>query len=354
MNRRVAELRQTMQGRKIEAFMSMRPENRRYLSGFTGTAGTLLITADKALLFTDFRYVEQAVSQAPQFEVILAGIDPFQAIAEQGLSISRLGFEGDFLTYADFGKLRQALPQVEPVSCSELIDDLRAVKDPGEIELIRQAVRIADQSFNSILQSLQIGQTEEEIAVEMEFQMRRAGASGRSFDFIVASGWRSALPHGVASTKKVQAGEFLTLDFGAVYQGYCSDITRTLFLGEPDERQREIYDLVLAANRAGIETVRPGRTGKEVDAVVRRLIEAAGYGQNFGHGLGHSVGLAIHEGPNLNTREERVLEPGMTVTVEPGVYIPGWGGVRIEDLVVVTESGCEVLTRSPKELIAIK
>ena len=353
MNKRLAKLRQLMAKRGIDAFLAMRPENRRYLSGFTGTAGTLLVTATQALLFTDFRYTEQAAEQAPQFEVMMAGADLFGALAGQELAMRHLGVEGDFITHEEYGKLQQALPQVDLVSCPELINDLRAVKDAGEIAMIREAVRIADESFNRILQSLQIGQTEEEIAVEMEFNMRRVGASGRSFDFIVASGSRSAMPHGVASPKKLQAGEFLTLDFGAVYQGYCSDITRTLCLGEPDEQQRAIYNIVLAANRAGIAAVRPGRTGKEVDAEVRRLIEEAGYGPNFGHGLGHSVGLAIHEGPNLNSREERVLEPGMTVTVEPGIYIPGWGGVRIEDLVVVTENGCEVLTRSPKELIVI-
>ena len=220
--------------------------------------------------------------------------------------------------------------------------------------MIRLAVQIADDSFAEILKTLEIGQTEAEIGLNLEFSMRQAGASGGSFEFIVASGVRSSMPHGTASSKQIQLGEFLTMDFGAIYQGYCSDITRTVFLGDPGDKHREVYETVLAAQRAGIKAVAPGRSGKEVDAVARKLIEEAGYGDYFGHGLGHSVGLAIHEGPNLNMREERVLEPGMVITVEPGIYIPEWGGVRIEDIVLVTENGCEVLTKAPKEFIILE
>jgi len=343
-----------MQDEKIDAYVALRPENRRYLSGFTGSAGILLITLEEAFLVTDFRYVEQAAAQAPEFRVVKAGSDPFSSVGELGKKVKNLGFEGDYLTFEDYGKLREAFPQAGLASLPSLVNHLRSVKESSEIEAVRQAVKIADQAFDHILNFLALGQSEEEIALELEFTMRRAGASGPAFDFIVASGWRSAMPHGVASPKRIQKGEFLTMDYGAIYQGYCSDITRTVFLGEPDEKQREIYDIVLAANRAGIEAVVPGRTGKEVDAVARKLIDAAGYGEYFGHGLGHSVGLAIHEGPNLNTREERVLEPGMVLTVEPGIYIPNWGGVRIEDMVLVTEKGCEVLTQAPKDLIIVE
>lgn len=350
---RLKRLRSKMALENIDAFLVVRPENRRYLSGFTGSAGMLLITQDKAWLVTDFRYLEQAAAQAPEFQVVKSGNEPFKALAELGQDLKVLAFEGDFLTFEDYSKLEQALVQTRLVSRPELINHLRSVKEPSEIELIKQAVRIADDAFTEILQFVAVGQSEEEISLHLEFTMRQAGASGPSFDFIAASGWRSAMPHGVASSKRVQQGEFLTLDYGAVYQGYCSDITRTLCLGEPDEKQRAIYELVRAANRAGIEAVRPGRTGKEIDAVARQLIEDAGYGEYFGHGLGHSVGLAIHEGPNLSPREDRVLEPGMVVTVEPGIYIPDFGGVRIEDMVLVTEQGCEVLTNAPKDLIII-
>ena len=349
--RRLQLMRQQMHEEKIDAYVVIRPENGRYLSGFSGGEATLYITAEKAFLLTDFRYIEQATGEAPEFEIIKTGQDHFESLAEIGQQAQRVGFEGDFVTYVNFGKLKNGFPQAELLSLPNLVSHLRSVKDQAEIEILRQAVKIADDAFANVLKSIEIGQTEEEIGLDLEYSMRRAGASGGSFEFIVASGVRSALPHGTASSKKIHLGEFLTMDFGAVYQGYCSDITRTVFLGEPEDKHREVYEVVLAAQRAGIAAVAPGRTGKEVDAVARKIIEDAGYGDYFGHGLGHSVGLTIHEGPNLNMREERVLEPGMVITVEPGIYIPDWGGVRIEDIVLVTENGCEVLTQAPKEFI---
>ncbi len=350
---RLENLRQRMKKEGIDAYISLVPENRRYLSGFTGSAGTLLILPEQAFLLTDFRYLEQATQEAAEFTVVKVGNDLFASIAELSFSVKRLGFEGDYLNFTDYCRLREALSQTELVSLSNIVLDLRSIKDPAEISLIRDAVRIADEAWATMLNSIKIGQSEEEIALELEFAMRRAGASGPSFDFIVASGGRSALPHGRASSKRIQKGELLTLDFGAIYKGYCSDITRTVIIGEPDDRQKEIYELVLAANRAGIEAVKPGLKGKEVDAVARNLIIKAGFGEFFGHGLGHSIGLGVHEGPNLNLREEKLLESGMVVTVEPGIYIPDWGGVRIEDMVLVTEQGCEVLTRSLKNLTVI-
>jgi len=344
-------MRQKMHEEKIDAYVIIRPENGSYLSGFSGGEATLYITAEKAFLLTDFRYIEQAKVQSPEFEVIKTGQDHFESLAEIGKQAQRVGFEGDFVTYLNFGKLKNAFPEAELLSLPNLVSYLRSVKDQAEIETIRQAVRIADDAFSLVLKSIEIGQTEEEIGLDLEYSMRQAGASGGSFEFIVASGVRSALPHGTATSKTVHFGEFLTMDFGAIYQGYCSDITRTVFLGQPEEKHREVYEVVLAAQRAGIAAVAPGRTGKEVDAVARKIITDAGYGEYFGHGLGHSVGLAIHEGPNLNMREERMLEPGMVITVEPGIYIPDWGGVRIEDIVLVTKDGCEVLTQAPKEFI---
>lgn len=351
---RLEQLRRQMHRESIDACVVMRPENARYLSGFSGGESTLYITLEKAYLLTDFRYIEQAGFQAPAFEIIDAGHDHFMALAELGQQAEKVGFEGDFVTYLDFGRLKAAFPAAQLLSLPDLVTHLRSVKDETEISLIRRAVAIADAAFHTILTTIEVGQTEAEIGLNLEFSMRRAGASGGSFDFIVASGVRSSLPHGTASSKRVQAGELLTMDFGAVYEGYCSDITRTVFIGEPEDKHREIYELVLAAQQAGIRAVEPGRPGKEVDGIARSIIEQAGYGDYFGHGLGHSVGLAIHEGPNLNKREERRLEPGMIVTVEPGIYIPEWGGVRIEDMVLVTEDGCQVLTQAPKEFIILE
>lgn len=351
---RVEELRRRMQQENIDAYIVMSPENRRYLSGFTGSSANLFISGEEAFLLTDFRYVEQATAQAPGFQVVKTAQDTIAPLAELGQAARRIGFEGDYVTFADYSKLKEAFAQAELVSLPNMVNHLRSVKDADEVALIRQAVKVADDAFVEILKYLELGQTEEEITLQLEFAMRKLGASGRSFDFIVASGWRSAMPHGVASSKQIGSNEFLTLDFGAIYQGYCSDMTRTVFLGEPGEKHREVYEVVLAAQLAGIEAVKPGRTGKEVDAIARKVIADAGYGDYFGHGLGHSVGLAIHEGPNLNPREERVLEPGMVVTVEPGIYIPDWGGVRIEDIVLVTDTGCEVLTQAPKQFIIIE
>ncbi|MDR3601881.1 MAG: Xaa-Pro peptidase family protein [Desulfosporosinus sp.] len=351
---RLQRMRQQMLKEKIDAYVVIRPENGRYISGFSGGEATLYVTAEKAFLLTDFRYIEQAKGQAPEFEIIMTGQDHFAFLEELGLKAQRVGFEGDYVTYVDYEKLKGSFPRAELLSLPNLVSYLRSVKDAAEIELIHQAVRIADDAFAAVLQVIEIGQTEDEIGMNLEFSMRRAGASGGSFEFIVASGVRSSMPHATASLKQIQWGEFLTMDFGARYQGYCSDITRTVFLGNPEDKHREVYETVLAAQRAGIKAVAPGRTGKEVDAVARKVIEEAGYGDYFGHGLGHSVGLAIHEGPNLNMREERILEPGMVITVEPGIYIPDWGGVRIEDIVVVTENGCKVLTQAPKEFIILE
>jgi Xaa-Pro aminopeptidase len=350
---RLERMRQRMREENIDTFVVLRPENGRYLSGFSGGEATLVITLERSFLVTDFRYIEQAKEQAPNFEIVKTGNDHFLTISEIGLQSQRVGFEGDFITYTDYEKLKQAFAHSELLSLPSLVNNLRSIKDEQEISIIRRAVQIADQAFAEVLKTIEVGQTEEEIGLNLEFSMRRLGASGGSFEFIVASGVRGAMPHGTASAKSVQVGEFLTMDFGAIYQGYCSDITRTIFLGEPTEKHREIYALVLEAQRAGIRAVAPGQTGKEVDTVARKIIEDAGFGEYFGHGLGHSVGLAIHEGPNFNQREERVLEQGMVLTVEPGVYIPDWGGVRIEDMVLVTENRCEVLTQAPKELIIL-
>ncbi|MDR3270607.1 MAG: Xaa-Pro peptidase family protein [Peptococcaceae bacterium] len=353
---RIARLRRVMEADPLEGFVVFNPVNVRYLSGFTGTSGVLLITANQAVLLTDSRYLEQAEAQAGECQIVDIAGNQLRALESliMAAQVETLAFEEDYLSFAAYGQMTQMIPGKRWLSRSELILRMRMVKDDEEIKRIRQAVAIADASFAQLLTGLKAGQREEEIALALEWYMRQAGASARSFDFIVASGWRSAMPHGVASTKELADGELLTLDFGAVYAGYCSDITRTLCLSRADDRQRAIYEIVLAANRAGIAALKPGISGREADAAARCVITEAGYGEQFGHGLGHSLGLEIHERPNLNRSEEQLLEPGMLVTVEPGIYLPGWGGVRIEDLVLVTQDGCEVLTQAPKEFIIIE
>ncbi|BCJ85934.1 M24 family metallopeptidase [Effusibacillus dendaii] len=355
MRDRLTRLREGMASQSIDGILILKPENRRYISGFTGTAAYLLISDKEAVLITDFRYMEQAQKQAPDFRVVKHGAMAVDTIREESnrLGIKRLGFEEDHMTYAMYASYKDSLAPVELVPTKGLTDKPRMRKDQVEIGILKQAAEIADAAFSHILGYLRPGISERDVAIELEFFMRRQGAAGPSFDTIVASGVRSSLPHGVASDKKLEQGDFVTLDFGALYKGYCSDITRTVVIGEPSDKQREIYEIVLAAQLHALQNIKPGMTGKEADALARSLIASKGYGEQFGHSLGHGIGLNIHEEPRLSTASDVELLPGMVVTVEPGIYIPGFGGVRIEDDVVITETGIEILTSSTKDLLAL-
>ena len=355
MEKRVKKLRQQMKEDNIEALLITDSTNRRYVSGFTGTAGFVLITEDTAQLITDFRYVTQAQEQAPYFELIRHNGVIWEAVAEQclKLGVRSLGFEEQQLTFAHYQELKRHLKRIELTPTSNLVENLRLIKDEQELAILQKAAHIVDRTYDHILSFLKSGLTEKEVSFELEFTMRKLGATSSSFDTIVASGKRSALPHGVASDKRIEVGDFVTLDFGALYEGYCSDITRTVIVGEPSDKQRDIYDIVLAAQKRALEQLKPGMTGREADAVARDYIAEKGYADYFGHGTGHGLGLNIHEGPTLSYRSETVLQPGMVVTVEPGIYIPDFGGVRIEDDVVITESGCRRLTNSSKELVIL-
>ncbi len=351
MTVRLGALRALIAGHDLAAVIVAKPENRRYFSGFTGSSGLLLVSADRARLITDFRYTEQADQEAPAFTVVRHGSDMYETLAAEVKTAGggRIGFESDFATWETHQKMSAAIGDLAPLH----LDRLRMVKDEAELAALGVAVRLADQAFGHILSFIKPGVSERDIALELEFFMRKNGAEKAAFDIIVASGPRSALPHGRAGDRLIAAGDFVTMDFGAVYDGYHSDITRTVVAGKATARQREIYSLVQAAQRAGLEAVAAGRTGREVDEAARQVIAGAGYGDYFGHGLGHGVGLAIHEEPRLSPSGDEVLAPNMTVTVEPGVYLPDWGGVRIEDTVVVTADGVRILTASSKELIQL-
>ncbi|MGI5901954.1 MAG: M24 family metallopeptidase [Desulfitobacteriia bacterium] len=350
---RINKLRRVMLKNDLPTLIVTSRPNIYYLSGFTGSNATLFITEKENFLLTDFRYLEQAEKEAPAFKILKADREVGKKISELSSSLTRIGIEEEEVSWAQYKKWEKEFAGVRLVEASKLLGQLREIKDREEIEIIRQAVEITDRAFKQILNRIKLGVEEREISLELEFFLRREGASAASFEYIVASGFRGALPHGVASEKKIKNGELLTMDFGAKYQGYCSDLTRTVSIGKPTLKQKEVYNLVLEAQLAALEAIKPGLKGKEIDRVARDIISKAGYGEYFGHGLGHSVGLEIHESPFLNTREEKVLEPGMIVTVEPGIYIPGWGGVRIEDMVLVTNSGAEVLTQASKEFIII-
>lgn len=354
MKNRLMHLRKFLQSHDLSGMIISKPENRRYFSGFTGSSGMLLITDAHSYLLTDFRYTEQARSQAASFEVIQCGSNFSSEIYKlvSGSKLHAVGFESDFITFDVYNDFKTEFKNVNLIAVK--LDKLRMIKSKRELSLISRAVEIADKAFTHILSILKPGICEQDVALELEYRMRKLGAEKSAFDIIAASGERGALPHGVASDRILKAGDFITLDFGAVYDGYHSDITRTVCIGRATEYQRKIYDIVLQTQLAGIRAVKPGRTGKDIDREARDIIVRAGYGDHFGHGLGHGVGLAIHEEPRLSPSSggDR-LEEGMVVTVEPGIYIPDWGGVRIEDTVVVTAAGCQVLTASNKQLIEI-
>ncbi|HOK64483.1 MAG TPA: Xaa-Pro peptidase family protein [Bacillota bacterium] len=338
----------------VDGLLISKPENWRYVSGFTGDSGVLLITAEHSFLFTDSRYTEQARSEAPDFTVVKTVIEEDvvkNTVNELGLK--RIGFEKDYVTYAMWERLRDRFEKQELVGISGWVEELRMIKTSEEVEYISRAQKIAENAFERLLPLIKVGTSEIDLALELEFTMRKMGSEGVAFPFIVVSGPRSSLPHGQPSTRKLEPGDFVTFDFGARFQGYCSDMTRTIVIGPLDEKHKEIYEVVLAAQLTALDVIGPGVIGKEVDLAGRKVIEEAGYGEYFGHGIGHGVGLNVHERPSVGRTSEDILEPGMVITVEPGIYIEGFGGVRIEDMVVVTEEGMRNLTASRKELIVV-
>ncbi|RUS48051.1 Xaa-Pro peptidase family protein [Cohnella sp. AR92] len=354
-NERVSKLRAALQELGGEAILITNAYNRRYLSGFTGSSGVVLITRERAVLLTDFRYREQAPQQAKGFEVLEHGPGIYGDVAAllNKWGVSRLHIEEQDMTYATYLSVQEKLNPIELVVSQGIVEKLREIKDEQEIAIIQEAADVADRAFDHILGFIKPGVTEASVALELETFMRKQGAAGPSFDTIVASGERSSLPHGVASDKLIGSGEFVTLDFGAYYKGYCSDITRTVVVGPASDRHREIYGIVLEAQLNALEHLRPGMTGHDGDALTRDIITRYGYGDYFGHSTGHGVGMEVHEWPRLARNSNSILTPGMIVTVEPGIYLPGFGGVRIEDDVVVTNDGIKILTRSPKELIVL-
>jgi len=352
---RIGRLRRLMKGAGVDAFYITSPENRFYLSGFSGTAGALLVCREKVYLLTDFRYTGQALRECPGFEIIEVK-DSYleslpEAIAENGIIV--MGCEGDHLTYNQYAAMEDKLSGVNLKPAGGLVEELRLCKDEGEIKNITEAVQLTDEAFGRILPVVRPGISEREISLRLEYIMRSCGADGAAFKFIVASGPRSALPHGVASTRIVREGDLVTIDFGAVYRGYHSDMTRTVVVGRPDRKQKDIYNIVLEAQVKAVSAVRAGVKASEIDAAARKVIESRGYGKQFGHSTGHGLGLNIHESPRLSSKEHTVLQAGMVVTVEPGIYLPDWGGVRIEDTVLVEDSGSRVLNESPKEELMV-
>jgi Xaa-Pro aminopeptidase len=350
MSERLARLREAMAAQGLEALVVSHDHNRRYLSGFTGDAGVLLVTPSVALTITDFRYYEQAERQAPDCPLVKIEDTLIATLGETiaAQKLTRLGFESHVLTVATFEEWRAATPGVEWVATSAVVESLRQTKDAGELATITEAVRITDAAMDHLMGWIRPGMTEQQIAWEAEVFMRSHGAEALAFTTIVGAGPNGAMPHAISSERRVERGESLVVDMGALYQGYCADLTRSFCVGEASAEYRRVWDVVLQAQRAAEAAIRPGIACAEVDAVARGIIYGAGYEGKFGHGLGHSLGLFIHENPRFSRLSKETAQVGMVMTVEPGIYLPGWAGVRIEDLVVVTETGCHILTQTAK------
>ncbi len=351
---RLQKLRHRLAEDDIEAIFISQSENRYYLSGFDGSSGFLLITPQNTVLATDFRYLEQAKGQAPDYEIFqITGdlVDWFPRLVAE-LNLRRLGFEAGHITFAMYRQLtdilNKAQSQLKLIPTDGLVESLRAIKEPGEIELITKAVAISDNAMEYIDDIIHIGVSEKEVAWEIEKFMRENGSQTIPFDIIVASGPNSALPHAKPSSRAIHSGEPVIIDIGARVGGYSSDLSRTICLGNPDDTFNKVYDTVLGAQLAALAIISEGMTGGQIDNVARTVIQQVGYGEAFGHSLGHGVGLAPHELPRLSPNSLENLVDGMVFTVEPGIYLSGWGGVRIEDVVVMESGKARVISKARK------
>ncbi len=340
--------------KEVDSVLITSPYNLRYFTGFRGGEGVALIGNDFRFLFVDSRYAEAASAEAADYEVIEFSAGKLLDLIYDKISLmstKNIGYENSYMTVSEYEKYSDRLKNCTFVGLKNRLDTLRMIKTDEEIGYIQKAAEIADKAFSEVLSKIKCGVSECEIAAEIEYIMRRLGGDGASFDTIVVSGVKSSMPHGMPSNKKLEYGDFVTMDFGCTYNEYCSDMTRTVVVGGASDKQIDVYNTVKNAQINGLQHIKAGVVGKEADKAARDVIDTAGYGEYFRHSLGHGVGLMIHELPNLSPMSDISLEENMVVTCEPGIYIPGFGGVRIEDLVVVKKDGFVNMTNSPKELI---
>jgi Xaa-Pro aminopeptidase len=347
---RLQKLRQKIVENELEGLLVCEVENRYYLSGFGGADGFLFISPRDAILATDFRYVEQARKEATEFEIVQVkgGLSSWFPHLASGWGIKRLGFEASSLSFASYQQLSPAVDKIELIPTEGIVESLRAIKEEEEVVYLVEAARLADAAMEYARSIIHPGMKEEELAWEMEKFLRENGSDSLPFDIIVASGPNSALPHAKPTERPILEGEPIIIDLGAKVAGYASDLSRTICLGPADKTFTEVYGLVLRAQLAALATLETGMSGEEVDYLARKVIEQGGYGDAFGHGLGHGVGLAPHEQPRLGPNSESVLAEGMVFTIEPGIYLPGWGGVRIEDMVILEKEGLKALSKAGK------
>jgi Xaa-Pro aminopeptidase len=356
MKNRINGIQRILKDENLDAILITSLPHVRYLSGYTGSNGILLISPNHSDFLTDFRYQQQVKEQVKFSQVTIVSRDLFSGLSDIPQLKSKrtkLGFESEHINFKTFQRLQDLLPDCLLVPVDKIVDALTIKKDPDEIENIKKAAEITDLVFAEVLDIIRPGLVELDLAAEIEYRMKGFGSSSPYYETIVASGKRAALPHGIASDKKIQKGDFVTMDFGAVVAGYTADLTRTVMVGGANKRQKVIYNTVLKAQQQATSKVRAGIRACDLDKIARDIIKKSGYGKYFGHGLGHGIGLLVHDNPAVNPTNQQLLEPGMVITIEPGIYIPGWGGVRIEDDVLVTSKGHEVLTHSERNLLEL-
>lgn len=346
------KLNQLLESNNLDALLIMSPYNRRYVSGFSGSSGAIIYTKNEKYLISDFRYKNQAPKESVDFEFVLQdkGLIPFvvEFIKEKGLKT--VGFESQHVNYNIYDSLKN---EFDLVPLTEEVEKIRMVKTPDEIEKIKKACEIVDESYMHILKFVKSGMTELEVRNELEYKMAQLGSEKPSFDTIVASGYRGALPHGAASKKVIERGDMVTLDFGAYFEGYASDITRSFAVEDVSSEMEKVYNVVLESQLKALDEIKLGMTGEEADSIARDVIKSYGYEDNFGHSLGHGFGLEVHEGPGLAQKSDIILTENMVITIEPGIYLDNVGGVRIEDDAIITKGGLEKLTHSTKDFIIV-
>jgi Xaa-Pro aminopeptidase len=359
LKRRQKQLQSSLSSARLDALLVTHLPNIRYLCGFTGSAGALLVTERQCVFFTDGRYTAQARAEVSGARIVIGKKAPMASLAEWlqsqkavARSLKRMGFEGDYVSFTGYKSLAKAMPSgIKLSSASSIVERIRIIKDSDELALMRSAAVMGASLFDRALEVIRPGTKEIEVAAEMQDMASKAGAEGMSFSTIIAAGERSALPHGRASGAPIPPDGFVVCDFGVILAGYCSDRTRTVYVGRPSEEARSAYEAVREAQQAALDAVRPGQKLGEVDGAARKTLQKHKLAKYFTHSTGHGVGLEIHEAPRVAAGQEDLLKPGMVITIEPGVYLPGKFGIRIEDMAVVTETGCEVLAPSSKELI---
>jgi len=352
--KRIEQIKALLEEKSVDAILITHLPNIRYLSGFSGSAASVLITKSKNFFITDFRYKDQSHKEVNGFQIYINynQNDELKNILESE-GIKAAGFEANHLSYGSYDNYSNTFPAVKFVPLTDAIEKLTMKKTDDELAKLQKAVDITDKVFSKMLEFIKPGMRELDVSAEITYTHKKLGALKDSFEPIVASGWRAALPHGIASNKIIESGDILTLDFGCVYEGFCSDMTRTISIGKPPDEIKKIYQVVLDAQLKAVDGAKAGISSKSVDSIARDYITSKGYGENFGHGLGHGLGIEVHEMPGLSQRMDITLVENSVVTIEPGIYIEKLGGVRIEDDVILKSNKCTVMNKSPKELIII-